>query len=280
MEPDLDFYLQPGLMTALPPEIVAADLPQDIPQLVRLTQNALIHIFWLDRYGLKLPEARKQEVNIRSFKAKYARMLELDPIPFSQERSLDRRLVGNCRDFSVVLAALLKAKGIPARARCGFGTYFRPKHFEDHWVVEYWNCKEGRWQMVDAQLDALQQQALKIGFDPLNVPAYKFVTGAKAWLLCRTGQADSNLFGIHDMKGLWFVRGDLVRDFLALNNIEILPWDAYGLIAKHESQVTEADLLLLDRIASLCLNPQDGYAEIRAMYRDIKDLQVLPSILY
>ena len=54
------------------------DLPQDIPLLVSLTQNALIHVFWADRYGLRLSELRKREVNLRTFKAKYARMLELD----------------------------------------------------------------------------------------------------------------------------------------------------------------------------------------------------------
>ena len=280
MKPDLEFYLQPGVMTTLPVEIIPEDLPQEIPLLVSLTQNALIHVFWADHYGLRLSELRKREVNLRTFKAKYAQMLELDPTPFTQHREIERRLVGNCRDFSVILAALLKARGIPARARCGFGTYFQPKHYEDHWVVEYWNATEERWQMIDSQLDELQQKALKIQFNPLDVPAYKFITGAKAWLLCRTGQADPETFGISDMKGLWFVRGDLVRDFLALNNIEILPWDVYGLIAKHESQVTQSDFILLDQIASLCLNPQETFAALRSLYNENKELQVPPSILY
>jgi len=280
MDPELDFYLQPGQMTTLPAYISPASLPQEIPQLVRLAQNAFVHVYWAERYGLRLSETRKQELNLRSIKQKYARMLELDAIPFSQQRAIERRLVGNCRDFSVLMAALLKATGIPARARCGFATYFRPKHYEDHWIVEYWNAADRRWQMVDAQLDELQQQILKIGFDAFDVPAYKFVTGAKAWLLCRTGQADPNRFGIFDMKGLWFVRGDLVRDFLALNNIEILPWDSYGIIAKHDSQLTEADFVLLDKIASLCLNPQEKFNEIRDLYENTQELQVPPSILF
>jgi len=280
MEPDLDFYLQPGQMTSLPPEIAEGDLPDEISQLVSVTQNALVHVFWAERYGLVLSETRKQELNLRSFKAKYKRILELDPAPFCENRAIEKRLVGNCRDFSVVLAAMLKAKGVPARARCGFATYFKPGHYEDHWVVEYWNEADQRWKMVDAQLDEFQQKALKINFDTLDVPAYKFITGAKAWLLCRTGQADPDHFGIFDMKGLWFVRGDLVRDFLALNNIEILPWDVYGIIAKHESQVTEADFRLLDQIASLSLNPGESFSEIRALYNGTQELHVPASILY
>ena len=63
------------------------------------------------------------------------------------------------RDFTV---AFLRAAGVPARARCGFGAYFRPGWFEDHWVVEYWNATAARWQLVDAQLDATWCE--KIGF--------------------------------------------------------------------------------------------------------------------
>ena len=73
-------------------------------------------------------------------------------------RPLDRRLVGNCRRFSVLLVAMLRHQGVPARARCGFGAYFLPNHFEDHWVVEYWNQEGGRWVFVDAQLDELQRE--------------------------------------------------------------------------------------------------------------------------
>jgi hypothetical protein len=46
---------------------------------------------------------------------------------------LAKRLVGNCRDFSTMLCAMLRHQGVPARARCGFGAYFLPNHYEDHW---------------------------------------------------------------------------------------------------------------------------------------------------
>jgi hypothetical protein len=34
----------------------------------------------------------------------------------------------------VLAAAMLRAQGTPARARCGFGGYFGSGAFEDHWV--------------------------------------------------------------------------------------------------------------------------------------------------
>jgi len=69
---------------------------------------------------------------------------------------------------------------------------------------------------------------LGISFDPLDVPRDQFLTAGVAWQMCRTGQDNPDHFGIFNMRGLWFVRGNLVRDLLALNTIEILPWDVWG----------------------------------------------------
>jgi transglutaminase-like putative cysteine protease len=41
--------------------------------------------------------------------------------------------------FTLLLVALPRARGIPARARVGFGTYFEPGQFLDHRVAEWWN---------------------------------------------------------------------------------------------------------------------------------------------
>jgi hypothetical protein len=271
------FYLEPGLMSTIPAGVDLGELPDDLPSLVQVVQGLLIHVFWAERYGLHLNAARQNEVNLRSLSEKFPVLLKLSNAPLTEARPLEKRLVGNCRDFSDFLAALLKHKGIPARARCGFGKYFLPNHYEDHWVTEYWSAAENRWIMVDAQLDEFQQKELKITFDPLNVPSYQFITGGKAWLLCRAGQANPDQFGIFKMRGMGFIRGDLIRDFLALNRIEILPWDAFGLIAKADNQLTEADFALLDSLAGMALSPDASFAEIHQLYAQKKELQVPAS---
>jgi len=106
--------------------------------------------------GVQLMGPRRDEVQLRSIAQKLKRISELDPRPLAEVRSPDKRLVGNCRDFSVMLTAILRHQGIPARARCGFARYFIPNHYEDHWVCEYWNAARKRWVLVDAQLDELQ----------------------------------------------------------------------------------------------------------------------------
>jgi hypothetical protein len=204
-KPDLlDYYASPGLTTD-PKEYVSLfeGLPIAIPELVRLVQGLLIHIFWAERYGVTLSEERKQEVNIRSVSQKLKRIQALDEAPLTAERPLEKKLVGNCRDFSTLLCAMLRHQGVPARARCGFATYFLPDHYEDHWVCEYWKVDEQRWLMVDAQLDPLQREALEIEFDPLDMPPGQFVTGGRAWQMCRAGEADPDRFGIFDWHGIW-----------------------------------------------------------------------------
>ncbi len=92
--------------------------------------------------------------------------------------------------------------------------------------------------MVDAQLDQLQQDQLHITFDPLDVPPDQFVIAGRGWQLIRSGEVAPELFGIFDWRGQWFAQDNLVRDFLALNKIELLPWDGWGLMAGPEDCVS------------------------------------------
>jgi len=253
------------------------ELPSSLAELVQVVQGLLVHIFWAERYGLKLSDERLAEVQIRPVEKKIARILEMDKRPLSEPRPLEKRLVGNCRDFTLLLCALLKQRGVPARARCGFGAYFLPDHYEDHWVCEYWNAGQERWIMVDSQLDDLQKEVLKIPFDNLDVPHNQFLTGGRAWQMARQEGTDPDKFGIFDMHGLWFIRGDLIRDFLALNHFEILPWDHWGLMDGEDEKLSQADWQLLDHLAAITIPGQEDFAEIRQLYVDEPRLQIPKS---
>lgn len=276
----LTYFTTPGPITTLGEQAhLLHDLPAGLPALYRVVQGLLIHVFWAERYGLQLPPARKDEVQLRWVIRHLARLHELDPRPLYEARAPEKRLVGNCRDFSVLLAALLRYQGIPARARCGFGRYFLPNHYEDHWVCEYWNAAQQRWILVDAQLDELQQQTLSIAFDPLDVPRNAFIVGGHAWQLCRSGQADPDTFGIFDMKGLWFVRGNFVRDVAALNKVELLPWDAWGLIDQPDEALRAEDLAFLDRVATLTSGDVPDFTQVQQIYEQDSRLRV-PAIIH
>ena len=273
------YYSTPGPMTEPGPmAALLNDLPTDLGELVRVVQGLMIHVFWARRYGVELDEARQSEVQIRPLSAKLERIVELDPRPLGEPREPDKRLVGNCRDFSLLLVGLLRHQGVPARARCGFGRYFEPDHYEDHWAGAYWNAEQGRWVLVDAQMDALQRGVLQLPFDPLDVPRDQFITGGHAWQLARSGAADPDTFGIHDMHGLWFIRGNLVRDVAALNKMELLPWDSWGLMSGEDTALSADERTALDQMAALSGGDAADFDRIRGLYESSDHWRVPPII--
>jgi hypothetical protein len=277
---DLTYFTQYGKMTQPGPYApLYTDLPSDVPSLVRVVQGLMVHVFWGERYGLNLAEDRKAEVQLRSMERRLRRTLELDSAPLTSPRLNEQKIVGNCRDFSLTLASMLQSKGIPARPRCGFGAYFMPNHYEDHWVCEYWHKTEQRWVLVDAQLDELQRGVLKTSFNTLDVPRDQFIVGGAAWKMCRSGQADPDQFGIFDMHGMDFVKGDFLRDVAALNKVELLPWDCWGMILTEYATLPPDDLSMLDRLADLTSVDVPDFAMLRQLYESDPRLRVGESIL-
>lgn len=252
-----------------------AGLPGDVPGLCKVVQGVMLHIFMADKYGVVIPEERKGEVQLRTVERILGRIHELDPEPLTVRREPLKRVVGNCRDHSALLCSMLRSKGIPARARCGFATYFIPGRYVDHWVVEHWSAEKRRWVRVDPQLDGVQVRALGISFDPLDLPPGTFLPAGEAWRMCRAGKLDPELCGILDMHGLWFVRGDLVRDVLALNKVELLPWDWNGLMSR-EREPSAKEYRLLDRAAELTAGGVP-FEDVRALYDAEPSLRMPPG---
>jgi hypothetical protein len=270
MDP-LVFYSQPGIMTdAGKHASLLAGLPDDLASICLAVQNNMVHVFSAKRLGLNLTEDKKRTLEIRPVAEKLALIAETNDQPLSVPRPLGQRQIGNCRDFTLLLCSILRHKNIPARARCGFGTYFDPDQYVDHWICEYWNAAKKRWMMVDSELDPSAIEFFNIKFDSLDVPPEEFITAGKAWQMCRSGKADPDKFGIFDMHGLRFVWGDVVRDFLALNKVEILPWDGgWGFLNQKLSDPLPDNetLMLYDRIARLTLEINEKFPEIRVYYK-------------
>jgi len=233
-----------------------------------------MHHHWAGAYRVELTPAKAVQQQLRGAAATLDVVLANNPAPLGERRDPADRAVGVCRHFSVVTAAILRAQGVPARARVGFGAYFEPGKFVDHWVVERWSEAEDRWILTDAQLDGLQRQALKIDFDPLDVPRDRFLIAGDAWAQCRAGKADAAKFGIFDMWGLWFIAGNVMRDFAALNNMEMLPWDCWGADPLPQTTLLDEQLSLFDHLAALTLEPDGRFAELRDLYASDASLRV------
>jgi hypothetical protein len=277
----LEFYSRPAVMTSAGCHAPLLDaLPGDVAGLARVVQGLAIHEFMAPAYGLAVPDERRSELHIRRVEQMLDRLLALDLRPLAVARPPERRLVGVCHHFALLLVAVLRGRGLPARARCGFGVYFNAGYCEDHWVCEYWNAAEARWALADPQFDELWRKNLKIDHDVLDVPRDRFLVAGDAWTRCRAGDADAAKFGIFrgNLRGLWFVAGNLLRDVAALNNMEMLPWDVWGAMPGPDERMSDKALAFFDRLAALTAGLDASSAEIRAVYDGDERLRVPATV--
>src|SRR5207248_11496413 len=143
--------------------------------------NIYIHEFTVRRAGIQMPEDRLADVKVVGAGATVRRVLEIKDGPLLAPRSPEQRFVGFCYHAALLHCAFLRAKGIPARARCGFASYLIPRVWTDHWIVEYWS--DGGWIRTDPDTGRGR------------VEAGEFLDGGAAWNLCRSGVADPSRFG-------------------------------------------------------------------------------------
>jgi hypothetical protein len=127
-------------------------LPSDVTCLNRVVQGLLVHGDQLERYGDDPGAFGTGSRTTLPIRQRLAALLERDARSLDEGRVPTQREIGTCRDFALMLCALLRASGTAARVRCGFASYFE-EAWEDHWVCEYWNRNEDRWCLSDAQLD-------------------------------------------------------------------------------------------------------------------------------
>jgi Transglutaminase-like superfamily len=277
------FYARPNPLTDLAGHASSAEhLPRDVDTLVRVVQGLLIYdVVAQNFYGVDIPAERANEIHIRRMTDLIDHLLAIDDRPLGHSRPADRRLFGRCRHYAVLLTAMLRHHGVAARARCGFADYFHPGYYEDHWVCEYWNGTRDRWVLVDAQLDEVWREKLGIDFDVLDVPRERFVVAGEAWSICRAGAADPATFGIEfaDLRGLWFIARDLIRDIAALNKEEMLPWDVWGGQPKPNEALDQEPLCFYDRLAELSRAPDIHFAEVLETFRRDDRIRVPGTVL-
>jgi hypothetical protein len=263
----LDYYASHGPITDPGAEAAAfAGLPADLPALTRIVQGLVFHYFADEPlFGWTPPRERLPEIDARTVPAMLARLRALDARPLTEPRPPERRILGCCRDFTVLLCAMARHHGIPVRARVGFATYFSPGFHVDHEILEWWDAGQRRWRLLDPELSGRHVAHFKIAFDPFDVPRDRFLVGGRAWQLCRTGEADPDTFGLDPKlpqpRGVRFVRGHVVQDLAALNKVELLLWDVWGLMQAEP----DAALPLLDEAAERT-QAADQLADLQRLY--------------
>jgi hypothetical protein len=269
---------QPG------PAAAALDgLPPDLAGLRRISHQLVFHYQgdgdW-EQHGIDRGRAR--EIDLRYAAAMLERLLELGG-PLGRPRTPDQRILGCCRDFSLLLVTMARHAGIPARVRVGFATYFDPGWFVDHAVAEVWDGTEGRWRLVDAQIpDDFHPADNGSPFAPLDVPPDRFILAPRAWQAARLGDLDPEHVVVNPAISLPALRGwpylahNLLLDLAALNKQEMLLWDTWGVMADGtppDSEVAET----LDELAGVTSDPEVDAQHLRA-WGERSGLGVTPEV--
>ena len=129
-------------------------LPNDIEALCQIVQGLLIHDYVAFHHYGPVPTGFENKVSrsTLSVAERVQRILASDESPLTQPRPPFDREIGTCRDFALLLMSMARQKGIPARVRCGFASYFEAP-WADHWITEIWDDGENKWRRVDPQLD-------------------------------------------------------------------------------------------------------------------------------
>ncbi|GAA5083173.1 transglutaminase-like domain-containing protein [Nocardia iowensis] len=258
----------------------AGAVDPDAAVLRAVASGLVFHFRGMGDHGF--PPERRAEIDLRYAEDIFARLYELNPAPVRTERAPIERVVGCCRDFTLLLVAMARGHGIPARSRTGFATYLVPGWAVDHTIAEVWDAEQRRWRLMDPQfapgyLDPTDGAEL----DVLDVPSDRFLVAADAWAACRGG-ADPERFVVSPDQPAPFLRGwpylmhNLVLDLAALNKYEMILWDLWGPL-NTTARVDSRTMAEMDALSALLRDSRIGIDCIRGAFED-RRLRV-PSVI-
>ncbi|WP_328992307.1 transglutaminase-like domain-containing protein [Kribbella sp. NBC_01245] len=258
--PTLDDYARQSVYSDPGPYVGLIDaLPSDLPGIGEVVRNTLIHY---RGGGIEFTGDRLAEIDNRWIDT----LLTVDQNRNGCELAVPResfdRVVGCCRDYTLLTVSALRHKGIPARSRIGFATYFAPDFNHDHVVTEYWNGS--RWVWADTQLDPAGDWS----FDPLDLPPGVMLSAAQVWTDYRKGLIDPDLYGAtDDLKGPWFIRDYVYLELAHRMRDELLLWDIWGeMSADLPEDLTPTDTLATLLLAADTADTADADATLTALY--------------
>jgi hypothetical protein len=292
-----DHYLSFGTFTypGLYQQKLIDDLPGDIREIGLLVRKNVIHRSTLAqgnvgtnadmRFGdmTRVPWWRQPEDDILpTAGAMLTELYRRDERGFITDRAEANKLVLTCRFVSILMASILKSKGVPARVRSGNTSYFDPhpeygKVSWDHWINQYWSDEEGRWVTIDVD----GSLSLAEDLDPYNIPDGKFDFPGKAWLEIRAGKIDADYFyNAGNDRGAVVVAWSLLYDFHSLMNQEDIYQHSPKLVKLNEfPKLTDRQLKEIDALAELMTDPDGNFDKLKEIYDTKKEFRLLSGAL-
>ena len=281
-------FTYPGLYQ----ERLQHELPADIEQLGRLVKRQVIHKITLytgregknseSVYGdmSKVPWYRQAEDDyFPTASAMLAELYRRDPRGFVADRTEEHKLIVTCRFVAILMASILKSRGIPARVRVGYAPYIHAESIEDHWINQYWHASSERWITLDADTSLRKHP-----FDPFDMPPDTFYFAANAWLAVREGRREANSYRFYGASVWQDLASQVICDFHCLMNNEItythIPtFVASGFGGSNGQKLDERKLQEIDAFAHLMQQPDENFAQLQAIWETNRDFRLLRGSL-
>ena len=242
----LDFYREYSYYTN-PGEYgyLYKNLPGSLPELCILIKSQFIHPYGeLTEYRDLFPKERwDEQLKYPTVKAVLEGLLAYDHRGFVKDRKPEHRLVLGCRDYSLLLASVLKYRGIPARLRTGHAKYLIPGFHASHVICEVWNEDDKRWMLVDP------------GTGMVDYSRNEFDFSNEAWLKMQKGELDPNLFGSPGKgSGIMSVAAKIPHDLASILGAEHTVYQYAPIMDfafENNSRLTTEQTEILNRVSEL-----------------------------
>jgi hypothetical protein len=228
-----DFYLRHSANTDPGPYAWLLDgVDEGVEAVFAAARNVVEHHAGLN--SDRIAPERLAELDIYRVHAMLARVAAHGVRDLSAPIPLEHKVVGNCLNISKLACAILRQRGIPARVRYAYCSYFYPDFAHEQTLVEYWDARLGRWLRGDASMNRPVLQAMNnpVEIDLCDVAEDLSLPIARVWRACRAGDADFSHFGasVENRKRAGFgnVALKMLQDLACLNQVEMMPWDFSG----------------------------------------------------
>ncbi len=266
----LDFYKQYSEFTD-PGEYayLYKNLPDSLPELCRLIRSQYINYGWeLDMYREQIPKERWNEsAKYPTVKSALEGLLSYDSRGLVKDRKPENRLMLICRDNALLLASILKYRGIPARVRYGFAPYLIPGFHANHVICEVWNEKENRWMLVDPSADRI------------DFAREEFDFSNDVWLKMQKKEINPKLYGMpgeNEYNGSPLITTVVCYDLASILGTEY-PIGQYSPILDYvfqNNQFTPKQVEILNRINELMKSiDSDNISKLQKIYNNTSQIQ-------
>jgi hypothetical protein len=243
------------------------ELPDSLQDLCHFIKRQFIHPVDLKPFLDIIPKERYYEdPKYPTVKTLLAGLLKHNPDGLTRDRQAEHRLIVTCRYHSILLASILKNRGVPTRVRYGFAPYLsKDKGLHIcHVICEVWNASEERWMFVDPDREMV------------DFPADQFELAGDVWLQLQHGEINPQKYDVAKTWGEYAILDMLCHDFASVQGKEFLYWEQPPISEDEKMDIDKIEqdkIKILNEISVLLKNPDRHVHELKSIYHQYEYLQ-------